>query len=76
MMALSDEPITDIDQLPVLLTAEELAALLRCSQRSIRRMHQLKLLPASRGRTWARYEIIAWILAGRPSHEVWERIRP
>lgn len=60
----------------LLLTAEELAAELRLSERTVRRLDAAAKLPApvSIGATvrWKRSDIDAWVLTGCPNREKFE----
>ena len=76
LMMMADGRATDWDEVPLILGPDDLAALLDVKPRTLRRWAQLGDIPAAVNRTWSRDEIIAWILAGRPSREIWERIRP
>lgn len=60
------QSITNLDDLPLLLTSSEMAALLRRSVRTIGRWDRLGKIPASRNGTWHRDEVREWLDAGRP----------
>jgi len=64
---------------PTLLTVAELAELLNTSPRSIYRFSTEKKLPAplrlGQQPRWRRSEILAWIDAGMPPAEEWEKSR-
>ncbi|MCH7989142.1 MAG: MerR family DNA-binding transcriptional regulator, partial [Planctomycetes bacterium] len=62
-------------ELPLILTAGDLAAFLGVSIRTLRRWNQLGEIPDATNRTWDRDEIQSWVAAGRPERDVWERIK-
>ncbi len=65
-----ESPVVDIRQL---------AAYLDVSARHVEELNKRALIPApialGRLRKWMRSEIDAWLLAGAPPREAWERIR-
>jgi len=64
---------------PLLLSARDLAALLRLSVRSIRSLDTAGRLPKPLrigGRVFWRFaEVLAWIDSGAPDRASWERVR-
>ncbi len=75
MMLTPDGRKTEWNELPLIMTADDLATFLGVSVRTLRRWHQLGEIPASQNRIWYRDEIQSWVAAGRPEREVWERIK-
>lgn len=66
----------EVTELAVLLTAEELAEMLKVAVRTVWRLRSSGKLPrpVSIGSSirWRKNEIVAWIDAGCPSLSVWE----
>ncbi|MBI3837842.1 MAG: helix-turn-helix domain-containing protein [Planctomycetia bacterium] len=62
---------------PALLSVELVAKLLGVSKRTIHRWNSSQMIPRAVGLAgttrWRRDEIEAWLLAGCPSRERWER---
>ena len=65
--------------IPSLLTRRDLAGLLRISTRSLDRHRAageiLASLPGPGQPRWDPLEVAAWIAAGRPRAEAWQRVR-
>lgn len=63
----------------LLLSAAELAILLSCSVRHIRRLDEAGLLPKpvrlGKSVRWIATELHAWLAAGAPSRKAWESMK-
>lgn len=74
---MATDPTSPVSEL--LLSAADLARELRVSTKTIRRLDAMgKLpLPVKLGRLlrWRRDELIAWLAAGGPDRDEWERFR-
>ena len=70
---------TDVTDLAVLYTPDELAAVLRVATKTIRRMDQSGRLPRavriSGRKRWRRNEIAAWLESNAPPRREWEVMR-
>ena len=75
MMLTPDGRKTEWNELPLIMTADDLASFLGICTRTLRRRHQLGEIPDATNRTWDRDEIQSWVAAGRPERDVWERIK-
>jgi transposase len=70
----TDQPKTE----EYVLTAEDIAGLLKVNVATVRQWHHREMMPLPTGvgrPRWVRTEILAWVRAGCPRRAAWEEMR-